>query len=208
MKQTKVVITGGSGDIAKAISSILSATGEYTVLTPSRKELNVTDIVSVNQYLSQEKPDILINNAGAILLEDIEKNNIEKHKHVIDVNLFGIFNCTGAALQNNPKAKIINIGSSAGTKVHGSWSSYCATKAAVIMATKCWAEEGVDAVCVSPGRTTTKMRTSMYPNEDKNTLMHPNDFAKFIYKIITTNNYKKGDNIDVNIKNVKELINE
>ena len=34
------------------------------------------------------------------------------------------------ATQNNPDVLIINIGSSAGTKVHANWSSYCAAKAA------------------------------------------------------------------------------
>ena len=105
------------------------------------------------------------------------------------------------------KAKIINIGSSAGTKVHGAWSSYCASKAAVIMATKCWAEEGVDVICLSPGRTITKMRKSMYPNEDPNTLMKPEDFAIVVHQAIN-NKYSKGINLDVNISNVKELINE
>ena len=209
MKPTKIVITGGAGDIAIAISNelIKAKLNNYEIFLPNKNELDVTNIKMVNEYFKKISPNILINNAGAILLEKIEKNNIEAHKFVIDVNLTGVFACTGAVLQINPKAKIINIGSSAGTKVHGAWSSYCASKAAVIMATKCWAEEGVDVICLSPGRTITKMRKSMYPNEDPNTLMKPEDFAIVVHQAIN-NKYSKGINLDVNISNVKELINE
>lgn len=209
MKILKVVITGGNGDIAKAIANELKNDKniQYQVLLPGRKELDVCNIEKINEYFTKEKPDILINNAGAILLEPIIKNNINDHKKVIDVNLTGVFACTGAALYANHNVKIINIGSSAGTKIHPNWSSYCATKAAVIMATSCWAEEGVDVICISPGRTITKMRKSMYPNEDPNTLMKPEDFAIVIKQAIN-NKYKKGINIDVNVSNVKDMINE
>ncbi len=201
----KVLITGGNGDIAKAIARILEKNLQYKVLLPSKEELDVTDIDKVKSYMMKEKPDILINNAGAILIDGIANNNINKHKNIIDVNLTGVFACTGALLKINPKAKIINIGSSAGTKIHANWSSYCATKAAVIMATKCWAEEGVDAICLSPGRTLTKMRKSMYPNENPNSLMKVDDFAIVVKKAIE-NEYPKGANLDINIDNIREYI--
>ena len=207
MKSTTVVITGGKGDIAQAIANNLKKDTEthYVVKLPGRDELNVTDIEQVNAYFQSECPDILINNAGAILLEGIEKNNIEAHRRVIDVNLTGVFACTGAALQVNPKLKVINIGSSAGTKIHGDWSSYCASKAAVIMATACWAEGGVDAICISPGRALTKMRKSMYPEEDPTTLMRPEDFAIIVHQAIN-GAYKSGINLNVNLSNITSLI--
>jgi 3-oxoacyl-[acyl-carrier protein] reductase len=200
----KVVITGGSGDIAKAIANELE--GSYEIFLPTRKELNVTDLDQINKYISKIKPDILINNAGAIKIQSIKENDMATQKNIIDVNLTGVFACTGAALQNNPNAKIINIGSSAGTTARADWSSYCATKAAVIMATKCWADEGVDTVCISPGRTMTQMRASMYPDEDKTTLMTPEDFAKVVVRAIN-GDYERGSNLDVNVNNVGELIN-
>ena len=204
--KTRVLITGGNGDIAQAIAIELAKYEDFDIATPAKEELDVTDVESVRAYVSNFVPDILINNAGYIKIIPISDDNMDSEKKSIDINLFGVFNCTGATLKRNKDALIINIGSSAGTKIHGEWSSYCATKAAVITATKCWALEGVRAICLSPGRAITKMRKSMYPNEDPKTLMDPKDFAKIVLKAIN-DEYEYGINLDVNVNNVKEMIN-
>lgn len=203
----KVLITGGKGDIAQAIVTKLGLKGGFKIYAPGKEEMDVTDVESVNKYVDEVMPDILINNAGYIYPCAIEENKIEIERKSIDINLFGTFNCTGSVLKNNKDALIINIGSSAGTKVHGEWSSYCATKAAVIMATKCWAEEGVKVICISPGRTATKMRKGLFPQEDESTLLTADKFSEIVVKAIE-GKYEYGENINVNAQNVEELIND
>lgn len=201
----KVLITGGEGDIAQAIAKKLLNKGEYDIKTPGKRELDVTDIAAVTQFVKNFVPDILINNAGYVLPQSIKNCDIESERKAFDINLFGIFNCTAAVLKENKNARIINIGSSAATKVHGTWSSYCAAKAAVVMATKCWAEDGVYTVCLSPGRTATKMRRGLYPQEDQNTLLKPEDFATIVLYAVE-GKYASGEHINVNLQNVGELI--
>lgn len=202
-----VVITGGQGDIAKAIAGKLEALGGYRVLRPGKTELDVTDITGVGAYFAGKEVDILINNAGAVFVQPIGGCDLYKTKLALDVNLFGVFNCTAAVLKKNRNAQIINIGSSAATKLHGTWSSYCASKAGVVMATKCWAEDGVNTVCLSPGRTETKMRKGLFPNEDTATLLKPEDFADIVLRAIE-GRYKAGAHIDVNVNNVEALKHE
>ena len=110
-------------------------------------------------------------------------------------------------LQENPNLSIINIASAAAIEPHATWSEYCATKAAVVMATKCWSEDGLYAVAISPGRTKTKMRKFLFPNEDQNTLLDPNDFAKIVFKAIEKH-YESGTHIVVRKQNVKALLNK
>ena len=203
----KVLITGGKGDIAKAIIEILHRDGNYDIAAPGKHELDVTDVDGVKRYVEEYKPDILINNAGYVVPMSINNCDVLSEKKAIDINLFGTFNCTAAVLNENPTAKVINIGSSAATKIHGTWSSYCAAKAGVVMATQCWAEDGVDVVCISPGRTATKMRKSLFPEEDQNTLLRPEDFAEIIYRAVK-GKYVKGSHINVTKQNVKELLND
>ena len=200
-----IVITGGNGDIAQSIKKELEK--EYNILTPGKEELDVTDVKRVNEYFENQNVDILINNAGYVVPYSIGDCDIDSEKKAIDINLFGTFNCTAAVLKRIASAKIINIGSSAASKVHGTWSSYCAAKAGVVMATMCWADDGYDVVCISPGRTATKMRKGLYPDENQTTLLEPENFAKVVRRAIN-GHYEKGSHNKVTKQNVGELFND
>lgn len=203
---SKVLITGGNGGIAQAIKGHLEADG-YIVKAPGHKEMDVTDWDSIESYIKDFMPDILINNAGYVVPCSIRHMDLASTKRHIEVNLGGTFYCTGIALKHNPNLQIINIASAAAVETHATWSEYCATKAAVVMATKCWAEDGLYAVAISPGRTRTKMRKSLYPDEDQSTLLEPDDFAKVVMKAVRKE-YPSGAHIIVRKQNVQQLINE
>lgn len=200
----KVLITGGNGDIAKALTDLLKLEG-YDVKAPGRNEMDVTDIQSIEACISNYKPDILVNNAGYVVPKSIKEADLENSKRHIDINLGGVFYCTEIALKYNPNLKIVNVGSAAAVETHATWSEYCATKAAIVMATKCWAEDDLYAVVISPGRTKTKMRKSLFPDENQNTLLEPLDFAKVLMKAIRKE-YKSGTHIVVRKQNVQELL--
>jgi len=202
----KILITGGSGGIAQSIKAILETNG-YSVYAPSRHELDVTDWKSIENNMKKFVPDILINNAGYVVPISIKEANLENAKKHIDINLTGTIYCTQLGLKYNPNLEIINIGSAAAIETHATWSEYCATKAAVVMATKCWAEDGIFSVCISPARTKTKMRKSLYPDEDQTTLLDPDDFAKVVYNAVI-HKYTSGTHIVVRKQNVMELLSE
>ena len=202
-----VIITGGNGDIAKSIADLLNERKEFKVFCPSKEVLDVSSIESAKNYFKKIHPDILINNAGYVKPSYIQNSKIEDDIKTIDVNLKGIFICSAICLKINPNLIIINIGSSAGTKIHEDWSSYCASKAGVIMATQCWYKSGVKCYCISPGRTISKMRYSLFPNENQNTLLDPNDLAKVVLMAID-GKVEPGVNIKVNVDNIKQILKE
>lgn len=202
----RVMITGGNGDIAQAIKGKLEAEG-YDVSAPTRTEMDVTDWDSIENTIGRYKPDILINNAGYVVPKSVRNADLENTKKHIEINLSGTFYCTEVALKHNSNLDIINIGSAAAIEAHATWSEYCATKAAVVMATKCWAEDGLYAVVISPGRTRTKMRKSLYPDEDKSTLLEPQDLAEVVMKAVKKD-YESGTHIVVRKQNVKQLLIE
>ncbi len=202
----KVLITGGGGDIAGAIKALLEDKG-YHVFAPSRHEMDVTDCESIETNMKEFVPDILINNAGYVVPCSVKEANTENTKKHIDINLSGTFYCTELGLKYNPHLDVINVGSAAAIETHATWSEYCATKAAVVMATKCWAEDGIYSVCISPGRTKTKMRKSLYPDEDQSTLLDPHDFAKVIYHAVM-HQYPSGTHLVVRKQNVIDILAE
>ena len=202
----KVLITGGSGGIAQAIKTLLEEEG-YDVLAPTRIEMDVTNWDSIESLVKRFVPDILINNAGYVIPKSVKEMDLENTKKHIDINVGGTFYCTGIALKYNPNLQIVNVGSAAAVESHATWSEYCASKAAVVMATKCWAEDGLYAVVISPGRTRTKMRKFLFPDEDQSTLLEPMDFAKVVMKAVRKE-YPSGTHIIVRKQNVQDLINE
>lgn len=202
----KVLITGGNGGIAKAIKSELELEG-YIVLAPGRTEMDVTIVESIENVVSTFVPDVLVNVAGYVVPQSVKDADLANTKKHIDINLLGVFYCTQIALRYNKHLDIINVGSAAAVTTHPTWSEYCATKAAVVMATKCWAEDGLYSVVISPGRTRTKMRKFLFPDEDQSTLLEPADFAKVIMKAVRKE-YPTGTHIIVRKSNVQELLSE
>ena len=200
----KVLVTGGNGGIALELKKLLVDEG-FQVFAPTKEEMDVTNLESVQNVIENFVPDILVNNAGCVIPQDMRKADYGITKKHIDINLLGTFWCAQVALANNRNTDIINIGSAAAVETHATWSEYCATKAAVVMATKCWAEAGIYSVCISPGRTRTKMRKGLYPDEDQSTLLAPEDFAKIVVKAVHRE-YESGTHIVVRKQNVEKIL--
>lgn len=201
----KVLITGGNGGIATAIKEELELDG-YVVYAPGRQEMDVTDVSSIEKIVSEFVPDILINAAGYVAPQSVKDADLISTQKHIQINLLGTFYCAQIALKYNSDLAIINIGSAASVTIHATWSEYCASKAGVVMATKCWAEDGLYSVAISPGRTKTKMRKALFPDEDQNTLLEPADFAKVVMKAVKKE-YPTGAHIIVRKNNVQDILN-
>lgn len=205
MGKIRILITGGKGDIAQAVKKELEKEDCYEVFAPGKDILDVTSIKSIEKVIRSFVPDVLVNSAGYVVPKSIKDADLDIIKKHIDINLGGTFYTTAIALKANPKLDIVNVASAAATTVHSTWSEYCATKAGVVMATKCWAEDGLYAVAVSPGRTKSKMRESLFPDEDQTTLMLPEEFAMVVVKAIKKG-YPSGSNIIVHKNDYKDYL--
>ncbi len=205
-----ILITGGQGDIATSLIKHLKATGSYQIFAPSHAEMDVTNIEAVSDYVQKIKSvDILVNNAGINIDTQILSSDIHTEKKILDTNLFGAFNCANAVLKNNKNAIIINIGSMSGTAPGATYNSYRAAKAGLIMATRCWAMEGVRTCCINVGRLAGKMRQKLFPNGDPfaDTLLKQDQLAAFIVKLITHfPSVENGQCFCVHSDNVEQLM--
>jgi dihydroanticapsin dehydrogenase len=189
------LVTGGSRGIGFAIAKILSENGATVVITSKNSEkikqaeakisnsFGITcDIKKKNEVqnvLDQTikkfgKLDILVNNAGIFpkikLLHKIEE---EEWNEVLDVNLTGQFRFTKEAIPHLQKTSgcIINISSDAGLKAYQGFNAdaYSASKAALIVLTKCWALEyaknKIRVNCICPGVVDTDMTKPFLKNQ-------------------------------------------
>jgi 2-hydroxycyclohexanecarboxyl-CoA dehydrogenase len=171
----KALVTGGAGGIGAAIARRLAAEGAQVTIgdldleratevageiSGLGIELDVTDLGSAQAAVDAAEPpiDILVNNAGTDEFGFFAQTTPEQWKKVIDVNLFGVLNCTFAALPGMQEAgygRMVNIASEAGRVGSKGSAVYSAAKAAVIGFTKVMAREGarfgVTANAIAPG---------------------------------------------------------
>jgi GDP-L-fucose synthase len=106
-KMKKILLTGGSGLVGRNIQEHSSA-DKWEILTPSRKELDLTDLSSVSQWVKNHQPDIIIHAAG--LVGGI-KANIQDPVKFLDVNVSMGRNIIMVARDCNV-TELINLGSS------------------------------------------------------------------------------------------------
>lgn len=180
------LVTGGSRGIGFATAKVLSENGANVAITGKDQERleksaescnafaivadikNSDDVKNAVQKTVEKfgRLDILVNNAGVFprikQLHEIEEN---EWNEVLDVNLTGQFRVTKEAIPYLQKTSgsIINISSDAGLKAYQGFNvdAYSATKAALIILTKCWALEyskyKIRVNCICPGVVDTDM---------------------------------------------------
>jgi 3-oxoacyl-[acyl-carrier protein] reductase len=166
------LITGGAGDLARAIRAELEAQ-DWIVHAPSHQEMDVTDKASVQRVINPlGRLDLLIHSAGitrdALLLKMTE---IE-FEDVLNVHLKGAFFCSQAALKIMAKQRqghLIHIGSYSALSGPAGQANYSAAKAGLIGLTQSIAAEyggrGIRANCILPGFLDTKMTRDLLVDE-------------------------------------------
>lgn len=104
---SKILITGANGMVGKNIVEF-SKSANYILLTPSSKELNLLDRVSIDNYIKQYSPNFVIHCAG--IVGGIQANIANPVKFLVDNTQMGI-NIIMAA-KDAGITKFINMSSS------------------------------------------------------------------------------------------------
>ena len=179
-------ITGSGKGIGKAIAELLLLKG-YQVFGYSRSnsinhthfsfiKIDLTDLEKI-QKLSFPKVSgdvLLINNAGTI--GEIKPLNLKSEEAIINeynLNIIAPTLLCKKFLESFPTQEklILNISSGAANKSIPSWSTYCATKAALDMLTGVIAEENhknLTVFSVHPGVVDTNMQSEIRNSDPKN----------------------------------------
>lgn len=178
-----IVVTGASSGIGEAIARRLSEAGHPLLLLARRierlkalnlpntlcEQVDVTDMASFSAAVDKAQAmygpvDALVNNAGAMLLGQIESQDAQEWKRMFDVNVLGVLNgmqVVLASMMERNSGTIINISSIAGKKTFPSHAAYCGTKFAVHAISENVREEvassNVRVTTIAPGAVETEL---------------------------------------------------
>ncbi|EMP4396697.1 TPA: SDR family oxidoreductase [Vibrio parahaemolyticus] len=178
-----VVITGASSGIGEAIARRFSEEGHPLLLVARRVErlealnlpntlcekVDVTDQASLITAIEKAEAlfgpaDVLVNNAGVMLLGQIDTQDAAEWKRMFDVNVLGLLNgmhSVLAPMKARNSGTIINISSIAGKKTFPDHAAYCGTKFAVHAISENVREEvaasNVRVTTIAPGAVETEL---------------------------------------------------
>ncbi len=149
-----VVITGASSGFGKAMALEFNKAGYPLLLLARRVEkleelglenaicakVDVTDKDAFENAVRKAesvygKTDLIINNAGVMLLGNIETQDPKEWQQMLDVNVMGVMNGMQIVMNDMKQRQcgtIVNIASIAGVKPFGNHAAYCASKYGVV----------------------------------------------------------------------------
>ena len=175
-KNKTVLLTGASRGIGKAINKMLLKEG-YKVLAPGRSELDLSDKISVNEYLmsiNDTRIDILINNAGINMPQNTGEISEEAIEDTISINLVSpirLVNGEVIGMKKRKWGRIVSIASIFGHVARTRQILYSATKHGIIGMTKALALElgqyNILVNSVSPGFTDTDLTRRNTPEKNR-----------------------------------------
>ncbi|MFI5682196.1 SDR family NAD(P)-dependent oxidoreductase [Streptomyces cellulosae] len=198
MRRRTAVVTGAATGIGAAITERLARQGMHLVLVArdgarletAAEQLRAEHGVQVSTFaldLSHQgaparlaewltgagtEVDVLVNNAGAILMGPIADSDPARVRGLVDLNAGAVAELTALvlpAMVARGTGAIVNIASTGAYAPAPYMAAYAASKAFVLSFTQAvWAETkttGVRVVAVSPGPTDTAMNTRRMPGK-------------------------------------------
>ena len=174
-----VLVTGGAAGIGQAIATVFAERGARLALAdlspavseaaarlPGKGHFSIVVDISVAGEPARVVAavvkeiggiDVLVNNAGVVLLESADKLTDEMWDRTIAVNLSAPFRMARAAfpaLRKSGSGRIINIASQAAVIALEKHVAYCCSKAGVLGLTQVlaaeWAQYGISVSAISP----------------------------------------------------------
>lgn len=189
------VVTGGAQGIGRSIAERLLHSGasvsiwdiDHSLASRTVSELSaigralavevdVTQPQQVSGAVSQTEAQlgeihILVNNAGiAGSNASVWEYSVDEWKHIVDVDLYGVFLCCRAVVPRMLQGgygRIVNVASIAGKEGNPNASAYSAAKAGVIALTKSLGKElanhDIAVNCITPAAAKTAIFDQMSP---------------------------------------------
>jgi clavulanate-9-aldehyde reducatase len=181
------VVTGASSGIGEATATALSRAGATVALAARRRdrlealaerldgpssvhEVDLTDEAAARDFITAAHAEhgglqILVNNAGLMLLGGVDGADVSEWRRMLEVNLWALLVCTHAALPliaGGGGGDIVNVSSVAGRRADAGAAVYNMTKFGVHGFSEALRQEalhsGIRVTTVAPGFVETELQ--------------------------------------------------
>jgi NADP-dependent 3-hydroxy acid dehydrogenase YdfG len=186
----RAIVTGASSGIGEAAALAFAREGAAVALGARRKdkldglaeqisgdggtahafEVDVGDEATARSFVEDAAAemgglDVLVNNAGVMLLGPVDGADTEEWRTMVNVNLLGLLYCTHAAMplmREGGGGDIVNVSSVAGRSANAGSAVYNLTKFGVTAFSEALRQEAlyskIRVTCVEPGFVDTELQ--------------------------------------------------
>ncbi|MGH8145280.1 MAG: SDR family NAD(P)-dependent oxidoreductase [Rhodanobacteraceae bacterium] len=162
----KVAITARREDRLQALAGrIHDAKGEALVIAADIAKDGEPQRVVREAETHFGRLDILVNNAGVMYLEPIDTADLDRWRHMFDLNVLALIAATQAALPGMRRRRdghVVNIASTAGRIASVNGGGYCASKFGVVAFSESLRKEvykdRIRVSVIEPGVAATELR--------------------------------------------------
>ena len=194
--------------ISRKTPQVLIENQNITCLSVDLSDENEMEKVKSFLYHSWKNVDIIIHNAGSLLLKPFSETSQEDFENIYKVNVFGVANLTRACLPYLQKGShvvtISSMGGIQGSLKFAGLAAYSSSKGAVITLSELLAEEykeqGISFNVLALGSVQTEMLQEAFPGYQAP--LSASEMANYIYDFtLTGNKYFNGKVLPVSSTN-------
>ncbi len=221
LRGKRAIVTGASRGIGKAVAIALLRAGvsvallsrqaaaaaqalEPEAIASGTQVVGIpTDLLAFDRIEAQvaaaiaalEGADILINNAGAVLVADVADTSLSDWQRLLDLNLTSAFLCARAVLptlRSQGSGTILNVASIAAKQGFPGWGAYSASKFGLLGLTQSLAAEersrGIRVMAICPGAVSTALWDDLPPETaaqfDRTRMLAPETVAQAMLSLL------------------------
>ena len=196
LRDKTIAIVGGTSGIGASMAKIASAHGAHVELAARSTGVDVRDGHAVARWLDETNKkfgriDAVVNTAAVLDRRPLTSMTLEQAAESIETNFTGTVNVAWASFPYlaETRGHLMLFASSSYTYGRAFYSTYSASKAAVVNLTQAladeWSPAGVKVNCVNPERARTPMRVKAFGAEPPDSLLDPDEVARKSLGILT-----------------------
>ena len=192
-----LLVFGGTSGIGESLSRLAAAYGAKVTVAARSTGVDIGDPASVRDAVDAAgavtgQINAVINTAATLTRQPLSTMTPEEIGDSIRTNILGPLNIARLCYDHlrASRGHLMLFASSSYTYGRAYYSTYSASKAAVVNLTQAladeWVDEGIKVNCVNPERSRTPMRTKAFGKEPRRTLLEPDDVARRALGILIT----------------------